>query len=390
LNASSNSLNPPCHAPTQSGDYFPDCNPAGNSYHQQYMGNDSALTPGSGADAIIVEFDNNGSLVWSTMFGGQGQDVGNSIKMDNNNNVYLVGYTDMSCDSFPLLSYPGGYNQTHCNLNRTAFAAKFQNRNLIYSTFIGGATTLIGSQYQTEPWGLAVDSNENFFVTGFTDVLAGTSSCSPVTADDIWHTCNTGGYFLQTDNNGVSLPLDDGFIMGFNKNCQVFWSTFIGGNDQDQPWDINVFTGSPGNKLYVTGTSYSSSYNAANFAASWPYLQSLPAYDQPIKAAGLQGMISRFFLPIDVSVPENEQGTAQIVCYPNPTNGELIIQLPDLLNTDITFNLVDVLGRTIIMQKLEKGKSKYEINIQSLPNALYIAQFVMKGKIYSVKIIKHE
>lgn len=42
-------------------------------------------------DAFVLQLDNNGNFIWANGFGANGTDIGESIAVDENNNVYTVG-----------------------------------------------------------------------------------------------------------------------------------------------------------------------------------------------------------------------------------------------------------------------------------------------------------
>jgi hypothetical protein len=85
---------------TASRSGFPLADPGGGAYYaNSYNGGTS--------DAFIAKFSgNNLSLVWSTYFGGSEWDEANSVAVDRNGNVFVVGTTGSTSDF--LLVDPGG------------------------------------------------------------------------------------------------------------------------------------------------------------------------------------------------------------------------------------------------------------------------------------------
>jgi len=105
-------------------------------------------------DAFIARILTSGSfpgtIVWSSYIGGEGNDDGKSIAIDNNSNIYIVGNTTSqnaqqnSClattgAQFPLCDQQGNsYFQDHNEGAQDIFITKFDaNNNLIGSTFYG-------------------------------------------------------------------------------------------------------------------------------------------------------------------------------------------------------------------------------------------------------------
>src|SRR5712692_850889 len=110
-------------------------------------------------DAFVTKFDSAGALVYSTYLGGNAQDIGFAIAVDSTGNAYVTGRTDST--DFPTErpinasagSGPGSGFVTVLNAAGTA---------LVYSTYLAGNGRLRG-------FGIALDSNKNAYVTGFTD-----------------------------------------------------------------------------------------------------------------------------------------------------------------------------------------------------------------------------
>ena len=114
------------------------------------------MQKGAGMDAFVAKFNSTGGLLWCTYLGGSLDDLGGSLAVDNAGNVYVAGRT-YSAD-FPVLSAL----QTQRNGGNDAFVAKLDpNGALVYSTYLGGSAL----DYAL---GIAVDSGGNAVVAGFT------------------------------------------------------------------------------------------------------------------------------------------------------------------------------------------------------------------------------
>jgi hypothetical protein len=91
--------------------------------------------------------------------GGGGNDKANSIVLDSNNNAYIVGFTE--CSNFPTVNSLHTYKGSN-----DAFASLFDptvsgTASLLDSTYLGGT----GSD---EGYGIAIDNNDDAYVTGLT------------------------------------------------------------------------------------------------------------------------------------------------------------------------------------------------------------------------------
>ena len=65
---------------------------------------------GSFYDVFILKFNNSGARLWATYYGGSMDDSEGRNCIDNNNNLYITGYTRSA--NFPTQTLSGAYNQT--------------------------------------------------------------------------------------------------------------------------------------------------------------------------------------------------------------------------------------------------------------------------------------
>lgn len=181
-------------------------------------------------------FDYDGSrrividpLIYSTLLGGSSGELGEEIEIDNEGNAYIVGTTHFSTSDYPTTI--GSYDYVREKSDEDdVFISKLNSEgdSLIYSTFIGGQ----GQDYGKS---IALDSNGNAYITGYTH----TSS------SDGYPTVN--GSYDKTFNGGYT----DVFVTKINsRGSSLIYSTFLGGLDSDYGSDIEV--DSDGN-AYITG-----------------------------------------------------------------------------------------------------------------------------------------
>jgi hypothetical protein len=114
---------------------------------------------GRGDDAFVTRLNSTGSgLLYSTYLGGSAFDVGNGIAVDGSGNAYVVGQTGSA--DFPTTA--GALQRTFGGFF-DAFVAKLNPNGsaLIYSTYFGGTASDSAN-------GIAVDADENAYVTGET------------------------------------------------------------------------------------------------------------------------------------------------------------------------------------------------------------------------------
>lgn len=196
-------------------------------------------TTGNG-DVLVCKYDSNGTLIFSTYFGGSGSDSANGITVDNQGNIYITGQTKST--DFPTTS--NAY-QTSLKGGADAFIVKLSKdgTTLLYSTYLGGnSADTTGSRVETGT-NIKVGSNGKIYVTGQTN-----SVDFPTTSDAYKKniTSNSGVYY------------GDVFLTEFDSNGNMVYSTLLGGNNTDEtPYGLAI--DSQGN-IWITGKTTSSDF----------------------------------------------------------------------------------------------------------------------------------
>lgn len=186
-------------------------------------------------DAFVLKLNSSGGVAYSGCLGGGSGDEGRAIVADSSGNAYVVGGTTSGsgASGFPLvnpLQQPAGFEEV--------FLAKINptGSTLLFSTLLGGTQSDRGQ-------GVALDSFNNIFVTGY----AGSSNfptLNPVQAA-------TGA--VGFDNAIVAKFKGDGSAM--------LWSTYLGGSTLDQA--RGIASDASGN-VYITGITGSKNFPAVN------------------------------------------------------------------------------------------------------------------------------
>ena len=180
----------------------------------------------SNSDAFVTKFSPDGvTILFSTYFGGTGDDFGTGLALDSAGNVYLTGFT-RSTDMGTKNAYQSALRGT-----QDAFAAKFSSTgSFLYGTYLGGSSTDLAN-------GIAVDSSGNMYLTGSTY-----SSDFP----------KAGAY--QSALKGGS----NGFVTKLTADgSSLVFSTYLGGSSYDIPAAIAL---GPSNSVYVAGYTTSSDF----------------------------------------------------------------------------------------------------------------------------------
>lgn len=236
--------------------------PVVNAQQSTYAGN---------TDAFICKLNPTGSaLLFSTFYGGIGSDVGQKIRLVNGD-LFIAG--NSTSTNFPTTAgvlKPAPCSGAGCqpSFQSESFVSRFStNGNAIWSTLLGGN----GADFTNS---LAVDSNGNSYVVGYT-----LSTDYPVTA----------GAFQTTNSGG-----QDGFIAKVNSSATALsYATYLGGGLQsDRIWDVDV--DADGNAV-VAGQTENSNFPTTTGAFDTVWNNSSDAFLTKLNSTGTALVYSTFF-----------------------------------------------------------------------------------------------
>ncbi len=233
-----------------------------------------AVNPTYGiTDVFLTKYNATGStMLWSTYFGGGGQDQGtetaHSLICDDQNNLYVYGAT--SSTDLPIVNgyqsnHAGGtpnsdfyYNGVYFTSQGTdIFVAKFSSngQNLLGSTYIGGsANDGINSKVTSGTYSsvAAYDS----LTTNYGDQFRGEIMLDP-DGNCLVASCTRSTNFplinpFQTSNGGMQ----DGVVFKLTPDLSsLLWSSYYGGLNNDACYSIKIDSSS--NVVFAGGTSSS-------------------------------------------------------------------------------------------------------------------------------------
>ena len=244
-------------------------------------------------DAFLAKFNSNGIRIWSSYYGGNGSDVGRNIKSGVNGDIFICGFTTSSNNISD-----NGYQNSYGGQS-DAFIAKFNYNGLrIWATYFGGSAVDAGISLTLDQNNYLYlaghsESQTNVAFSGFQTTYNGGNRDAFLVKFDIngnliWSTYYGGtGYDIglnsNCDNNGniyligytdsqSSIALNgsqnnfggglyDGFIVKFSPSCQRLWASYFGGNNYDVI--LSSAIDNYGN-LYVAGMTNSTNNIAFN------------------------------------------------------------------------------------------------------------------------------
>jgi hypothetical protein len=177
-------------------------------------------------DAFLTEMNPAGSaLLLSTYIGGSGADFGTALALDSSGNIYVTGSTqstDYPTQNPIQIANSGLYD---------AFVTEISPSGaLLYSTYLGGSLADYGT-------GIAVDSSQNVYVSGYT---------------------YSTNFPTQSAYQGALSGGSDIFVTKFTPGSSaLLFSTYLGGSSLDK--STGMFVDSSGN-IYLTGSTQSPNF----------------------------------------------------------------------------------------------------------------------------------
>lgn len=196
-------------------------------------------------------------LVYSTYLGGSGQDKAYDIAVDATGNAYVTGFTTSS-------NFPGTGNPPYTFYD--VFVSKMNPAGsaLLYSTYVGGSAVEEGRS-------IAVDTSGNAYVTGHTE-----STDFPTKTP----------FQAQKDFSR------DVFVTKLGPTGALLYSTFLGGNSQD---DGNGIAIDSARNIYVCGMTLSSDLPTTANAFQKTSKGGAEAFLTKLNAAGSALLYSTYF-----------------------------------------------------------------------------------------------
>jgi hypothetical protein len=191
---------------------------------------------GTDFQAFVTKINPAGAIVFTTYFGGAGTDESHSLALDPAGNMYITGFT-LSTD-FPTVN---AFQKTLSG-TQDAYALKLDKNGstLVYSTYFGGNSTDRG-------FGIAVDPGGNA-------IFAGATLSRDFPTTNAFQSFFAGG-------------LGEAFLTKLGPTGTPVFSTFLGGNGNDQAYDVGrdddgniVLTGFTTSQNFPTHKALSANY----------------------------------------------------------------------------------------------------------------------------------
>ncbi|MGA2116778.1 MAG: SBBP repeat-containing protein, partial [Bryobacteraceae bacterium] len=265
-------------------------------------------------DGFVAKFNPTlTKLMYSTYFGGAGDDSVSAIAVDSAGEVYMTGSTSSgSSGTFPLKTSAGVFQPKYGGylvlppdfsveqLFGDAYVAKLNAAGsaLVYLSYLGGSNNDAGTA-------IAIDNAGNAYVTGFTDSpnfpLAGAPFQSTFGGDG-------GSVSIQSELFG------DAFLAVVNPTATaLIYSTYLGGKADDLGNGIAI--DGKGN-VYVAGNTVSTNFPVTTKAFQPAYAGGGPLYGGMGRGDAFYSVFAGVNTgpagPVISSVSNNASGTATI------------------------------------------------------------------------------
>ena len=200
----------------------------GKAVASSFKLHDNIVTFETGAHTGALTIDPY--LLWSTYFGGTGEDVATGVAKTNTGIVFVSGYTASTG-----LSTGGATTPTNAGVTYDAFLAKYSAAGVLtYCTYYGGTGT------NTQGMAVAVDNtNTDVYLTGFT--------------------ASSGLAFGAGISQAANEGLNDAFLVKFNIAGIAQWCTYYGGTNNDYAYGVAL---DGNNNVYITGQTSSTTFIA--------------------------------------------------------------------------------------------------------------------------------
>ncbi len=180
-----------------------------------------------GIDGFLLRVNpNTNQLIFSTYFGGSGEDRALAMALDPGGNAYITGGTS----STDLQTNQAAFQRQNAG-GVDAFVAKFDPQGrALFGTYLGGAADDRG-------YGITADAAGNIFLTGSTD---------------------SNNFPLSGAGQGTRQGKTDAFVTKMDPTgATLQFSTYLGGSDNDIAQAIAL---DPGGNIYVAGSTASGDF----------------------------------------------------------------------------------------------------------------------------------
>jgi len=260
-------------------------------------------------DVFVLKLDTASSaLSYCTFVGGNDEEEGHGLVLDSSNNAYVTGYTWSNDLPWTPDAYDTSFNGV--SIDSYVFKLNPTGSSLLYLTYLGGSEDELSSMF----CGIDVDD------TGAAHVVGSTYSTDFPTTPKAYRTTKS-----SSDEYDIYLTILD------PTGSDLEYSTYIGGNDEEQANFIGIVEG---NDLVLSGFTSSTDFptTSGSFQQShagvedcfWMKFNLDTSPSNPLNLAGTSG---NRYIKLTWDEPSNDGGAPILnySIYRGTTSGSLDI-----------------------------------------------------------------
>ncbi len=296
------------------------------------------------SDIFISKIDADGNWLWATQAGGSSYEEGNSIALDDAGNCYVTGYFSETAFFDPYTITSSGYYDI--------FVAQIDSSGNWLWVIQAGGTGL------DEGYGITIDDLGNNYVTG---VFEGTGTF--------------GSYFIYSDGETDIFVAKIGSILSAENDILSFQipeqigETII--NDVEYTVQLDVPSGTnitaliPTIEISAFATIYPESGIPQDFTEPVEYTVTAENGDEQIWTVTVSIIVSSED-DITMSV------TKLIGNYPNPFNPSTLISFEIKEFEKGILSIYNIKGQLIVMNEFETGRHHYAWDARNHSSGIYL------------------
>lgn len=293
----------------------------------------TTLSNSGGRDIFIAKYDVSGNALWAKSAMGIGDEYGNNIVVDADNNIVVTGTSSSESVTFDSAELTGN------NYDKIFIVKYNASGDVVWTNVFSGDNN-------DESSGLTIDTQGNMFLCGYFK--------------------SNSIHFESTELINSNSDYNDFFITKLDVSGNVIWAKSGGGSNDDEA--IAVAIDGSGN-AYLTGNFYSSTIDFDG--------TTLTNSDNSGNSTEL------FVAKLNNSSDVNGQTLPkQILAYPNPASQ--IITIKGVNNSYVS--LYNCNGK--LMKLLKPDKKNITIDISEFVSGVYFIKTIKQNTTTITKLIK--
>lgn len=285
-------------------------------------------------DAFVCKLDGNGAFVWAKQFGGLDRQNGTGLALEGTTNVYITGEYQNTVDLDPGV---GTNTVTSTAALYSSYAVKLSSAgNFVWAKNISGSNDVLGNKIVVSPAGFVYWLGYNKGMADL-DPGAGTNNSNAITGFD--------SFVTKLDASG-------GYVIA--ESFPYVWNSFV----------VNAVS-----EIILTGRfNLTRDFDPAVTTST-------------ITSAGsTDGCIVKLN-QLTTSIYESGNFALQIEVYPNPNNGNFVINATEGSKVSV----VNALGQEVLA--FTSSGDEQKINLKDCKNGIYFVTMSYYEKITCKKFV---